>query len=359
MAGALTREPHGGNLRALSGASGLPPSEILDFSANINPLGPVPSLPAVLGKAFDDVLHYPDPDNVGLVDAIHRRFRWPADRIVVGNGASELLHALCRSLGCRRAVIPVPGYSDYAAAAARAGMRVALVQMDDASGFEIPWQQLDISLRDNDFVILGNPNNPTGRMVDTGVLRAFVKRHPAVWFIVDESFLEFVPRAASIADRLPANAVMLRSMTKFYAIPGLRLGMVVAASRLASALRMQLPPWSVNCMAHQAGIASLADRAHARKTRTVVARSRRELVAGLRRFAALRVYGSDANFILLRIVKPSLSAFVLRDRLLRRGIAVRACANFAGLDARYFRVAVRAPAENGRLLNALGAVLEE
>ncbi|MDI6774576.1 MAG: threonine-phosphate decarboxylase CobD [Verrucomicrobiota bacterium] len=359
MAEALKREPHGGNLRALSEAGGLPPSRILDFSANINPLGPVPALSAVLGNAFDDILRYPDPDNVRLVDAIHRRFRWPLNRIAVGNGASELLHALCRSLGCSRALIPAPSYSDYAAAAERAGMRVALAEMDEAAGFEIPWKRLATSLRDNDLVILGNPNNPTGRAIDGDALYSFVKLHPKGRFIVDESFLEFVPGAESIADRLPINAVMLRSMTKFYAIPGLRLGFVVAAPRLASALRGQLPPWNVNCLAHRAGIVSLANRAYARRTRAVVARARREFVAELRKFAALRVYESDASFILLRIVKHSLNGFALGNKLLRQRIAIRVCSNFAGLDARYFRVAVRLPAENGRLIKALHAALED
>ena len=353
MAGTFNGEPHGGNLRALSAKSGLPPARILDFSANINPLGPVPSLPAALRNAFDDILHYPDPENVDLVNAIHRQFRWPANRIVVGNGASELLHALCRSLGARRAVIPVPSYSDYAAAAERAGMRVVLVGMSEASGFDVPWKQIGASLRENDLVILGNPNNPTGRMIDGKVLIAFVKRHPAAWFILDESFLEFVPGAVSIADRLPPNAVMLRSMTKFHAIPGLRLGLVVARPRIISNLRGQLPPWSVNCMAQRAGIVSLADRTHADRTRSMVTRSRRELIAGLRKLAAFRVYESDANFILLRIVKMSLDAFALRNRLLRQGIAVRNCSNFVGLDAGYIRVAVRTPAENSRLLKAL------
>lgn len=357
--GTRKREPHGGNLRALSDESGLSPSKILDFSANINPMGPVPSLAVVLSNAFDDILCYPDPDNVSLMDAVHRRFRWPVNRIVVGNGASELLHALCRSLGCRRAVIPVPSYSDYAVAAKYAGMRVELAAMDEATGFEIPWEKLATSLRDNDLVIFGNPNNPTGRMIDRGALYAFVKRHPAVWFIVDESFLEFVPGAGSIADRLSANAIMLRSLTKFYAIPGLRLGFVVASPRLATALRKQLPPWSVNCMAHRAGIVSLASKTYADKTRAFVARARRELTDGLRKFAALRVYESDANFILLRIVKPSLTAWALRNKLLKQGIAVRVCSNYVGLDARYFRVAVRMPAENRRLLKALRTVLED
>ena len=233
------------------------------------------------------------------------------------------------------------------------------VVVEEAAQFAVPWERIQATLRAGDLLILGNPNNPTGRAIDTRALRSFMKRHPRVQLIVDESFLEFVPGAKSIADRLPANAVMLRSMTKFYAIPGLRLGFVVAAPRVAAALRLQLPPWSVNCMAHHAGIASLADPAHARRTRAVVARARRELATGLRACAGIRVFDGDANFILLRIDRPSLPTLTLRGRLLRRGIAVRVCSNFAGLDARYFRVAVRTPAENGRLLTALRAALED
>lgn len=352
-------DPHGGNLRALAARSGLPPSRILDFSANINPLGPVPALRAVLRNAFEDILHYPDPDNVALVEAVRGRFRWPADRIVAGNGASELLHALCRALGCHRTVIPVPSYSDYAAAAERAGLRVVLAAMDEGRGFEVPWKRMAATLRRGDLVILGNPNNPTGRGVDGKALRAFVNRHPEVRFIVDESFIEFVSRGESIADDLPANAVMLRSLTKFYAIPGLRLGIVVAAPGIAAALRGQMAPWSVNGLAQRAGIASLADRAYAVRTRAAVLRWRRDLASGLRALAGLEVYGSEANFILLRIEKRGLTAEGLRDRLLGDGIAVRVCSNFVGLDDRYIRVAVRTPAENGRLIRALRKALED
>lgn len=349
---------HGGNLRALARESGLPPRRILDFSANINPLGPVPSLPRIIGEHFDDILHYPDPQNIALVGAIRKRFGWPLERIVAGNGASELLHVLCRVSGCRRAVIPAPSYADYAIAASLAGMRVLQPRMKENEGFAVPWNHMERVLQNDDLVILGNPNNPTGRIIENNTLRKFIKGHPHVRFIVDESFLEFASPAGSLADHLPPNAVMMRSMTKFYAIPGLRLGFAVARSRLASALRKNLPPWSVNCMASRAGIVSLANASYADRTRAAVTRFRRDLVAKLRRLAALKICESDANFILVRINAPSCDAYALRDRLLKRGIAIRVCANFESLNARFFRVAVRAFAENDRLVEALRQVLK-
>jgi histidinol-phosphate/aromatic aminotransferase/cobyric acid decarboxylase-like protein len=196
-------------------------------------------------------------------------------------------------------------------------------------------------------------------MVEVRALRRFAKQHPAVQFIVDESFIEFVPGAESIADALPSNAVMLRSMTKFYAIPGLRLGFVVAHSATAVALRRQLMPWSVNCMANRAGIASLANEAYAEKTRAAVGRFRGSLMAELRRCRGLTVFEGAANFVLVRLDTPYLNVDAIRVRLLSEGIAVRACSNFEGLDQRYFRVAVRTPGENRRLGKALRLVLED
>jgi L-threonine-O-3-phosphate decarboxylase len=346
-------DPHGGNLRTLSQAAGRPASRILDFSANINPLGPVRGLAAALRAAAAEIAHYPDPDNVALIRSIRDRFGWPDDTLVVGNGASELLDAVCRALPCRRALIPVPAYSDYAAAARRARLPVAFLPLRSRDGFAVPWERLAALLRDGDLAILGRPNNPTGALPDAHALRRLARQRPGAWIVADESFLDFVEGAESLADRPPANVVAVRSMTKFYAIPGLRLGFAVARPAVAAALRRKLPPWNVNCMAAQAGIASLADGAYADRTRAFVARARRGLVAALADLPGLRVVPGEANFLLLRMAAPHPDAFDIRDALLRRGIAIRVCANFQGLDRRWFRVAVRTPAENRRLVAAL------
>ena len=184
---------HGGNLRKLARRTGLDRDAILDFSASINPLGPPEGLRAVLARSIDRLVHYPDPDCSELVAAIARRYAVPAERIVVGNGSSEILRAVARASGAERAVIPVPAYTDYAAAAEAAGLPVSSVPLDERD-FAIDWPAITYSSRSargsqrSAIVLLGQPNNPTGRLFDNEALRQAAAQHPQTTFVVDEAF---------------------------------------------------------------------------------------------------------------------------------------------------------------------------
>jgi adenosylcobyric acid synthase len=348
---------HGGNLRLLAEAAGLPRERILDFSANINPLGPPEWLRPTISAAVESLVHYPDPDCAALRAAAAERYSTGLDEVLAGNGSTELLYLLPRVLGCKRAVVPVPSYADYASAARLAGLAVETLPLREADGFRLDPAALESRLRGGEAVFLGQPNNPTGLAVPADELRALAGRHPKTCFVLDEAFVDFTAGLESLALRRPANVVVLLSLTKIFAIPGLRLGCALASPEIARRVREIQPPWSVNALAEAVGAAALADRAYVERTRAFVAGQRERLAASLGALGGFTVYPGQANFLLLRIDRPGLGAAELARRTLARGVAVRTCGNFEGLDDRFFRVAVRTEAENERLLAALGEAL--
>jgi adenosylcobyric acid synthase len=344
---------HGGNIRALASQAGCGNRDILDFSASINPLGPPECLRRVISASLEEIVHYPDPRSTALTEAIAALFSLDPNRITAGNGSEELLFALPRAIKATRALIPGPCYVDYEAGALRSGIPVKHIALDPADGFSINWEQLSGDLRDGDMVFLGQPNNPTGRLFDPDRLRNLAGRHPSVLFVVDEAFADFVDSYRSLCYNPSENMIILRSMTKFYAVPGLRLGYAVTSLSAAEMLRAELPPWSVNTLAQAAAKAFLNDKEYAQRTVTETARLRSGLESGLSSLPGLHVFPSAANYLLVRIDRAGMDAHELNRKLLAQGMAIRVCDNFRSLDKSYFRVAVRSVEENEKLLAAM------
>lgn len=348
---------HGGNVRQLALHAGRSADEILDFSASVNPLGPPPLLRAVLSREMDRLDRYPDAESAELVAAIAAHCCIPAEFIVAGNGSSELLFAAARALPYCRALIPVPSYIDYAAAVRAARREVVEFPLAEAAGFELDFAALDAALRPGDLVILGQPNNPTGLVLDADQLRALVTAHADAWFLIDEAFAGFIDGYRSLLDDLPANVVLLRSLTKLYAIAGLRLGFAAARPAAAAFLRAAVPPWSVNSLAQAAGVAVLSEEDYLRRSVAAVACQCQRLAQELGRLPGLHVYPGAANYLLLRLARSDLDAFLLAQRLLSEGIAVRTFGPGQHLDGRFFRVAVRTADENAALCGSLARIL--
>jgi len=349
---------HGGNLRELAARCGLDRERILDFSASVNPLGPPESLRRVLSRNVERLVHYPDPDCSELIEALSARLHLPSAEIVAGNGSTEILFALARGCAYERGLIPVPSYIDYARAVRQAGRAVRLVPLQESDGFALDWPALEGELRGGDLVLLGQPNNPTGLALDGRQLLAVAGRHPGTTFVVDEAFADFVDGYRSLASEMPDNLVVIRSLTKFYAIPGLRLGYALARPGLARRIRQQILPWSVGTLAQAAAVAVLADDDYFCRTVAVVGDARRRLADALARLPGLYVYPGVANYLLVRLDRRDVAAPELSERLLRQGIAIRTFETAEGLDQRFFRVAVRTIEENERLCDALAAALD-
>jgi adenosylcobyric acid synthase len=349
---------HGGNLRELALRAGLNEDAILDFSASINPLGPPDGLRPALARSIDRVVHYPDPDCTALVECLAERFGVSPEQIVVGNGSTEIFYALARALPFGRAIIPVPSYTDYAASVRAAGREVRLLNLDEAAEFSVDWNQLESQLLGEDIVFLGQPNNPTGRMFDADTFRSLAARYPATTFVVDEAFADFVEGYRSLANCGLSNVIVLRSLTKFYAIPGLRLGFAVANATVAEQIRKQILPWSVGNLAQDAGVAVLADDEYVRRTIALVEEQRCRLTSELAKLPGMRVYASVTNFLLVCLDRDDVTVPELADQLLQQGIAIRTFTKEQHLDERYFRLAVRTEEENSRLCEVMTAALK-
>lgn len=342
---------HGGNIHAAAEAGSLTIDRIIDFSANINPLGAPDWLRACISSQLDSVLHYPDPTASALKKVLSQKYTVPGDTILVANGSTELLYQLPRVLGCKRAVIPVPCYIDYLKVMQLAGIAIKTVQLLETSNFNLDLNLLEELLLPDDLVLIGSPNNPTGVTVPGDKLLELARRTPRVLFIIDEAFLEFVDGAESLAGKA-TNIITLHSLTKFYAIPGLRLGFGVFPDDILRPLRKIFPPWSVNSLAQAVGERAVIDSAYQKKSRKVCSRLRKEFQHDLESFPYLQVFPGSANYFLIKL-HLDYTVSNLQDHLLKDNILIRDCANYQGLDAQFFRIAVRDRADNRVLCTAL------
>jgi len=394
---------HGGNIWQRAQETGISPRKILDFSANINPLGPPDSLRIYINGQIENLVHYPDPACLELSKAIAGRFNINLQQVVCGNGSSELLYAIPRALKADRVALPAPCYVDYARAAQAAGIETDYMLPADVSspsftrkpcgpacnavhstagrlphgrmaslaseGFakmprglpqgaslEISFKRLESELRGNEIVFIGQPNNPTGLLFDKAVFINLAAARRDTFFVVDEAFADFVEDYRSVIHHNLPNVLVLRSMTKFYAIPGLRLGALLGPTDIIAQIGKTLPFWSVNHLAQATGAAFLADEDYAVRTRQFVKERRQELYRQLNAFPELFVYPGTANYLLVRIDHNQPDALTLQKKLLRKGIVIRVCDNFVGLDKRFFRVAVRKQEENERLCDAIAEI---
>jgi cobyric acid synthase CobQ/L-threonine-O-3-phosphate decarboxylase len=345
------RTGHGGNIHAVLQQSGQNYGQIIDFSANINPLGPPEWLRAMVSRELDKILHYPDPDYSDLVQAIATFYQVPAEKVVPANGSTDLLYILPRLLHCSRALIPVPSYIDYVRAVELAGIPVQTFSLLEENGFKVIPHDLAAQIQENDLVIIASPNNPTGTMLDDGAILALASDFPQTTFLIDEAFLDFVEGGRSVGGKVD-NVLTLNSMTKFFGVPGLRLGFGLFPEKIAKLVQHNMPPWTLNSLAQTFGVECLKDTTYHDNSRRNASELQKKLVEDLKVFSELKVYPSHANYLLMRLLNgqtsPSLAA-----KLLQHGILIRCCDNYEGLDNTYFRIAVRTLEENNELLTAL------
>ena len=348
---------HGGNVRKLALEAGRSPEGLLDFSANINPLGPPDWLRPLISSRLSSLVHYPDPDSSSLRASISNHYAVKEENVLVGNGSTEIIHSLLRALPIDRALIPVPSYSDYVNAAELAGKVVEKIFLKEGEAFQLDLSLLDEKISAGQLVFIGQPNNPSGLLVDPFALRTLASKHPSTLFVIDEAFFDFVEEAESLIRHRPSNVIVLRSFTKFYAIPGLRLGFAIAEPEVIQKIRKIMPLWSVNALAQAVGEHALQDHAYAIRSRAFVRQQREFLLDEMQSIPGLTVFSGQANFLLVRLDRQDVDTPALARQMLSSGIAIRVCDNFDGLDRRFFRIAVRREEENLKLLRSLRKAL--
>ena len=374
------RPVHGGikpeQLRAL----GLKPEEVLDFSASVSPLGP----PAGLAEALRgvDLTAYPDPSCLELREALalhlsgSRVGRIAPEQVLPGNGSTELIHLLARAFLAPPGLAPIedgaspgallmtPTYGEYRGACLLAGEVISELEADRNRGFR--WDLAEARRRiagtvakvapepiggkqGPKLVFLCNPNNPTGVYLGSEEVRTLAQAcaEAGALLVVDEAYLNFVDRPWDSLDLLESGStVLLRSMTKDYALTGLRLGYSLASPEVTARLASFQPDWSVNSLAQVAGRVALADRDYLPRAREAVNSAKEYLIQELGGLGFI-IHPSAANFLLIEVGDGEWWA----DRLMRRGIFVRNCASFGLPDC--IRIGIRAQADCEKLVAAV------
>lgn len=331
--------------------------DALDFSANVSPLGLPAGVAAAITNALPTADRYPDPLCRELRAALAGAEGVPADWILCGNGAADLIFRLALAVRPRRALLPAPTFAEYEAALQTVGCAVQRVFLREENEFAVTEEFIDAVTPETDIVFLCQPNNPTGQVTPPALVERLVRRcaECGAVLVVDECFLDFLPdRDAWTAKQLLRDApqlVILKAFTKLYAMAGVRLGYALCGdAALLEKMRGAGQPWAVSSLAQAAGLAALQETAYAGAVRALIAEQRPRMAAGLRALG-LRVMDGQANYLLFRATPD------FGEKLRRRGAVVRSCANYPGLDAAWYRTAVRTAEENTRLLQIMGEIL--
>lgn len=349
---------HGGNLFKIAANIGCRPEDIVDFSSNMNPIGPPTSLVHFLRESLYRITFLPDPEARPAIQAYTRYHDIPYEQVLAGNGTTQLIYALPKVLASTKALIVSPTYSDYADACRMHRVPYKCLYAPESNNFKLQIEEMTQALAEVDTVFICNPNNPTGQMIPEGSIGHLSREFPQTRFVVDESYLPFVDspkRKSLVADRRD-NVLVLHSLSKIFRIPGLRIGFLVAAQETIERFKAFQKPWSVNSLA-QAAVEYLmthSDLAEGfiAKTRQLVKRERAIFTDRIKRESKITTIPSDTVFILARLPEGQFASD-LKSRLLNQKILIRDCSNFDGLNKGYFRVSLKSNEINRNLVENL------
>ncbi len=352
---ALSR--HGGNIYRASEELEIPEGSIIDFSASINPLGVPESVISEIKSDIRHIANYPDPDTKKLRLEIAKKHGIEPESILCGNGSTELIYLIARALRPENILIPAPTFSEYEKACAGSqamtvGTRnIRYLTLNKNDHFDIDTAEFIHSMTGCNMAFLCNPNNPTGRLLkkEDVVRTAKAAKELKCYLVVDEAFIDFLPEE-SVIHEVEKNPylIVLRSMTKFYALTGLRLGYGVFPSGLVEVMQQQKEPWSVNILAQRAGVVAMNDSSYKNETFKIIRMEKQFMEEAFEKMG-LDYLPSSANYYLIR---PH-SAEEVRISLRKKGILVRGCSDFIGLDESYIRVAVKSRRDNALLIEEL------
>ncbi|MBI2836273.1 MAG: histidinol-phosphate aminotransferase family protein [Chloroflexi bacterium] len=350
----FSRPAHGGAESNKIGGLSQAGQKVIDFSANVNPLGPSPRVKEALARF--DFTRYPDVANRELTAMLSEANGVSCDHMVPANGSNQLVHLLAQVFLRQgdNVLIFGPTFGEYEFACRLNGARVSFFKSreEDCFQWDVSRAVKRIEALKPALVFLCNPNNPTATSTTVGEIERLARSVTDGLMVIDEAFINFTDHAGDSARLLKrSNVVLLRSMTKDYAIAGLRLGYTISSKRVARLLRLYQPAWSVSTAAQVAGIASLSDPEHLQRTRAYVNETRTYLAAEMTRLG-LKVFPSEVNFLLIKVGCGA----EMQKKLLSHDIYIRDCASF-GLPE-FIRVAVLTRAECERLVAAMGEVLK-
>jgi len=351
---------HGGNIHEVRRMQGS--MEIIDFSANINPLGISEKCKKAIIDSIDDLIHYPDPDYFDLKQAIGAYHEIGQNRIVLGNGAIDCIFQIAEFMNVEEALILAPTFIEYERAFLRNGTKVKRHNLSLDRGFKLDADAFIEELTDSvGAAVICNPNNPTGQVVPSEDMMRIMEhcKSKGIYLVIDEAFMEFIDdeEANSMIHRLEDfdNLIILRSLTKFFAIPGLRLGYFLTSNQdiLDEALRYRIP-WTINTIAANLAVEALKDGEYISEARECIKKEREWLYSQLSEIDGLSVFEPTANYIFFKVEK----LMDLKGMMLKEGIMIRHCANYYNLDESYYRVAVKERSQNEKLSEVLKRMMK-
>ena len=371
---------HGGNIFQFAHEQRIELYEVVDFSANINPLGPSQRGLDALNAQLRYISHYPDATNDDVLNAIADTYEMDKHQIIVGNGAAELLYAICRLPGYTGAFVPAPGFSEYKEALEASKIPVRDIfyrPREDDNGlpyFEVPYLALETfaaELKGQDgriIVFLGNPNNPDGTLLDKDHIRtvASMLKDANSLLVIDESFIDFVGNdplqdnehsMRSLVNEFD-NIIVVHSFTKFYAVPGLRIGAAFANETLITQLQQYIPSWSVNTLAQAYTKAALNDVDYIKRTKQELNEERAFMYNALDDIEGITVYPPSANFILFQVNQEGITANYINEELKKYNMIVRNCDSYVGLTNHWVRIAIKDHDTNIKLVDKLTNILK-
>lgn len=349
---------HGGNPLDDLLRLNLPERDIIDFSVNLNPLG----MPEVISENWGDLINsvkdYPSIEGNGISDFYTKKTGVPESEFLSGNGSTELIYLIPRVLGFKRVLILTPSFHDYERASLMAGASVKKYSLSPENDFSMPsTEQLKIMLDDVDAMWIGRPNNPTAGLFSKNTILELASRHPNKYFIVDEAFIQFVDNwkeESLISNERYPNIIIVHSLTKFYAIAGLRMGGVIGHRDIINKLRESKEPWSVNGIAEKVAYLLMNCGDYEMDTINYIHNERKRIFKHLKKIDGIDPFPSCTNFFLCQWKKTGDLDDIIAH-LLKNGIYVRDCRNFIGLEDNFFRFGIRSVEENNLLLSLLSS----
>lgn len=348
---------HGGNLKEASEKYKLSEEKFIDFSANINPLGPPEKVYKVIKDNITKITQYPDSRNLEIKKALSNYLKVDIKSLILGNGASELIFLIVNSLRPRNVWLPVPTFSEYEIASRAAGANIIHVPLQGERFNKFSIDQIE-GINKGDILFICNPNNPTGQLYDAQLLKELVQKtnDNEAYLVIDESFLDFFKEREQISFMKKieeySRLMILYSLTKFFAIPGLRLGAMVSDSELIEKMDLGRDPWNINIFAQLAGKVSLEDKDYIERTLDYFEVEKKYLYTELQQIKGLIPYEPTANYIFIKLLEPNKSSEVC-DLLARKGFLVRNLNSYPLLEENYIRVAIKTRKENLLLVKAL------
>jgi len=350
---------HGGNAKEISRKNKIDYDKILDFSANINPLGMPTSVKKAIIEGLDEVEKYPDITYFELKCAIGEFEDINKENLILGNGAAEVLFNVVRGIDPNNTLILAPTFSEYEEATKAINGTIIYYKLKEENNFHIQEDILDYINSELDLIFICNPNNPTGVITSKDLLvKILIKaKKNNVIVLIDESFLDFIEVNLSMISYINEyeNLIIIKSLTKFFVLPGIRIGYGICSNAsLKEKLEKISPAWNINILAEIATKTGLKDKTYIRKTLKFIKSEKKYLYNELKEIKQLKVYEPSANFILLKTrIKIN-----LKNMLLKNNILIRSCSNYEGLDNSYYRIAVRNHEENSKLIENIRNLFE-